>query len=264
MTRIESRFAQLHQEGRKAFIAFITAGDPNLRTTLQTVLAMERAGADIIELGVPFSDPIADGPVIQRATERALAGGTRLIDVLQLARDIRRESQIPLVLFSYYNLLLNHGIGQLAQDASAAGFDGVLASDLTVEESAEYCSVLQRAGLNSVFLVAPTSSEERMSRIARASTGFLYAVSRTGVTGERSELEPELKQFVSALRRYANVPIAVGFGVSRPEHVRAVWEVADGAIVGSAIVNEMEKHMNDAQVAEHIERYVRALRGGRS
>lgn len=262
MTRIEDRFAQLRQEGRKAFIAYITAGDPNLATTLQTVLALARAGVDIIELGVPFSDPIADGPVIQRATERALSSGTRLADVLMLAGDIRKESQVPLVLFSYYNLLLNHGLDRLARDARDSGFDGVLASDLPIEESKDYCSVIQGQGLNTIFLVAPTSSEERVARIAKASTGFLYAVSRTGVTGERSELDPELRQFLAKLRRHATVPIAVGFGISRPEHVSAVWEVADGAIVGSAIVNEMEKHLNDAHVADHIERYVRALRGG--
>src|SRR5438094_9509770 len=200
MSRIEKKFAELKAGGRKAFIPYITTGDPNIETTLELVLALEKAGADLIELGVPFSDPIADGPVIQRATERALKNGVTVHRVLELAENIRKKSEIPLVLFSYFNPLLNHGLERLAKDATAAGFDGVLASDLTIEESEPFVRSMQRAGLNTIFLVAPTSSEERMKKIAETSTGFLYAISRTGVTGERQELAADLKEFLRTLR----------------------------------------------------------------
>ena len=248
MTRIEKRFAQLKSDGGKAFIPYITAGDPSLEITLELVLALEKAGADLIELGVPFSDPIADGPVIQRATDRALRNGVTLQKVLKLGENIRKKSEIPLILFSYFNPLLNHGLERLAKDAVSMGFDGVLASDLTLEESGPFVRTMRGAGLNTIFLVAPTSSEERMKRIAEASTGFLYAVSRTGVTGERQELAADLKEFLRPLRSYTKMPIAVGLGISRPEQVQAVWQEADGAIVGSAIVKEIEEDMRDPDV----------------
>src|SRR5438876_2855841 len=180
MTRIEERFARLNSQSAKAFIPYITAGDPSLDITLDLVLALEKAGSDLIELGVPFSDPIADGPVIQRATERALRNGVTLQKVLQLGKNIRKKSEIPLVLFSYFNPLLNHGLEKLAKDAVDAGFDGVLASDLTVEESDSFVRSMRGAGLNTIFLAAPTSSPERLKMIAKTSNGFIYAVSRTG------------------------------------------------------------------------------------
>ena len=248
MTRIEKRFAQLKSDGGKAFIPYVTAGDPSLEITLELVLALEKAGADLIELGVPFSDPIADGPVIQRATDRALRNGVTLQKVLKLGENIRKKSEIPLILFSYFNPLLNHGLERLAKDAVSMGFDGVLASDLTLEESGPFVRTMRGAGLNTIFLVAPTSSEERMKRIAEASTGFLYPVSRTGVTGERQELAADLKEFLRTLRSYTKMPIAVGLGISRPEQVQAVWQEADGAIVGSAIVKEIEEDMRDPDV----------------
>jgi tryptophan synthase alpha chain len=252
MTRIEKRFAELRSAGKKAFIPYLTAGDPSLDITRDLILALEKAGADVIELGVPFSDPIADGPVIQRATERALQNGVTLQGVLELGKNIRRESDIPLVLFSYFNPLLNHGLEKLARDAAGAGFDGVLATDLTVEESEVFTRTMQSAGLNTVFLVAPTSSPERMKKIARASTGFLYAVSRTGVTGETQELASDLKQFLQTLRTRTTSPIAVGFGISRPEHVRAVWQEADGAIVGSSIVKEVEQNIGKPDLVKRV------------
>jgi tryptophan synthase alpha chain len=261
MTRIEKKFAELKSEGRKGFIPYVTAGDPTLDATLKLVPALEKAGADIVELGVPFSDPIADGPVIQRATERALHNGVTLRDVLRLAGEIRKTSDVPLVLFSYFNPLLNYGLEKLAIDAIGAGFDGVLASDLTVEESDQFARVMRSAGLNTVFLVAPTSSPERMKKIAKASNGFLYAVSRTGVTGEQNELEQDLKQFLQALRSHTNSPIAVGFGISRPEHVRAVWQQADAAIVGSSIVKEIELHSGKPDLVESVTRFVEWLKG---
>ena len=252
MTRIEKRFVELKAAGKKAFIPYLTAGDPSLDITQDLVLALEKAGADVIELGVPFSDPIADGPVIQRATERALHNGVTLQGVLELGKNIREKSEIPLVLFSYFNPLLNHGLEKLARDAASAGFDGILATDLTVEESEVFSRTMRSAGLNTVFLVAPTSSPERMKKIAGASTGFLYAVSRTGVTGETQELAGDLKQFLQTLRTHTTSPIAVGFGISRPEHVRAVWQEADGAIVGSSVVKEVEQNIGKPDLVERV------------
>ena len=261
MTRIEDKFAELKSQGRKGFIPYITAGDPSLDLTLELVLGLDRSGADVIELGVPFSDPIADGPVIQRATERALRNRVSLKDVIELAGKIRKQSEIPLVLFSYFNPLLNYGLQKLALDAVKAGLDGVLASDLTVEESGEFVRTMRNAGLNTIFLVAPTSSSRRVKRIAGTSNGFLYAVSRTGVTGEQQELAGELKQFLQALRSGTASPIAVGFGISRPEHVRAVWQEADAVVVGSAIVREIEQHMGKADLVEKVDAFVRWLKG---
>jgi|SRR5579884_1495218 len=259
MTRIEQRFATLAKAGRKAFIPYITAGDPTLDVTRELVFALDKAGADIIELGVPFSDPIADGPVIQRGTERALANHVGLRDVLKLATDIRKHSGIPLLLFSYFNPLFNYGLERLANDCATCGIDGVLATDLTVEESAEYSEILAKAGLNTVFLVAPTSSPERMKKIAKASSGFLYAVSRTGVTGERQELDSELQTFLYTLRQHTSIPIAVGFGISQPEHVRAVWQLADGAVVGSAIVREIERHIGQPDLVPEVAKFAKWL-----
>ena len=262
MTRIEKRFAQLKQQGRKAFIPYITAGDPTLEITRQLILAMDTAGADIVEIGVPFSDPIADGPVIQRATERALAHRVSLRDVLQLGKEIRKQSEIPLLLFSYYNPLLSYGLEKLARDAAASGFDGVLASDLTVEESERFTLIMQAAGLNTVFLAAPTSSPERIRKIASASTGFLYAVSRTGVTGEQQELAGDLRDFLMTLRKLTDSPVAVGFGISRPEHVKAVWAEADGAVVGSAIVGEIERNIGRPDLVDRVATFTNWIRGG--
>lgn len=261
MTRIEKKFKELKAANRKAFIPYITAGDPNLNTTLDLILALEKAGADVIEVGVPFSDPIADGPVIQRATERALIAGATLGDILRMGAEIRKKSQVPLLLFSYYNPLFRYGLENLARDAAAAGFDGILASDLTVEESAPFVDIMKKADLNTVFLAAPTSSPERLRKIAAMSTGFLYAVSRTGVTGERQKLASDLREFLKALRTYTDVPIAVGFGISRPEHVKAVWREADGAVVGSALVREIEENAGFSDVADRIARFTLWLRG---
>ena len=262
MSRIDDKFAELRANGDKAFIPFLTAGDPSLDATHDIVLAMEAGGADVIELGVPFSDPIADGPVIQRATERALKSGASLRGILDLVRRIRASSDIPLLLFSYFNPLLNYGLRELAGKARDVGLDGVLASDLTLEESRAFLDIMNEAGLNTVFLVAPTSSPQRIEKIARISTGFLYALSRTGVTGVTNELSAELVGFIRRLRSHTDNPIAVGFGISRPEHVRAVWEEADGAIVGSAIVHEIEKRRGRSDIAEAIGRFVGWLRGG--
>lgn len=261
MTRIEKRFEQLKSEKRQAFIPYITAGDPTRDITRDLILALEKAGADIIELGVPFSDPIADGPVIQRATERALSQHMTLRKVLDLAKEIRKTSQIPLVLFSYYNPILRYGLEKLAHDAAESGFDGVLATDLTVEESTDYKAAMKAANLNTIFLAAPTSSPERLKKVAQTSNGFLYAVSRTGVTGETQELSNELRGFLQELRKHTKAPIAVGFGISQPEHVKAVWQEADAAIVGSAIVREIEKNIGHADLVKRVAAFTRWLRG---
>jgi tryptophan synthase alpha chain len=261
MTRIEKTFAKLQSEGQKAFIPYITAGDPSLDVTFELILALEKSGADIIELGVPFSDPIADGPVIQRATDRALLNGVTLKKVLQLGAKVRQRSEIPIVLFSYFNPLFNYGLDKLANDAVHAGFDGMLATDLTVEESDVFVHTMQRAGLNTVFLVAPTSSPERIRKIAQASTGFIYAVSRTGVTGEQQSLAGDLTRFLQTLRSHTGSPIAVGFGISNPEQVRAVWQEADGAIVGSSIVKEVERHIGEADLVAKVAAFAGWLKG---
>ncbi len=261
MTRIDDSFARLRAKGHQAFIPYITAGDPDLQATYDVVLKLEEAGADLIELGVPFSDPIADGPVIQRATERALSNGTSLGQIIELVGRIRRSSDIPLMLMSYYNPLLNHGLEQLSREGSEVGLDGILASDLTVEESDRFVEIMDSAGLNTIFLVAPTSSAERVKRIARVSTGFLYAVSRTGVTGETQELSVELVEFIRLLKTHTDTPVAVGFGISTPEHVRAVWGEAEGAIVGSAIVREIERKMGEEDMPQAVGDFVRRLRG---
>jgi tryptophan synthase alpha chain len=241
MTRISRRFEVLKQEGRKAFVAFVTAGDPSLQRTVEVALDLEQAGVDVLELGVPFSDPLADGPVIQRASERALANGTTLAAVLGVVREIRRRSELPLVLFSYVNPLLRYGLPRLAKEAREAGVDGVLVTDLPPEEAREWLPIARDADLDTVFLAAPTSSPERLRRAAEASRGFVYAVSRTGVTGEREALSEDACPLVARLREMSDQPVALGFGVSTPEHVAQAAAVADGVVVGSALVRALEQ-----------------------
>ena len=238
---IAETFRKLRDRGEKAFIPFITAGDPDLDTTVSLVPELARAGSDIVELGVPFSDPVADGPMIQRSSERALRRGCRLADIFQALREIRKRSNIPIVLFSYYNPLYQYGIENLARDAASAGVDGVLATDLTPEEAAVYREALGAKGLDTIFLAAPTSTEARLARIAACTRGFVYLVSRTGVTGVQERLSESVGPTLNLLRRHTSLPVAVGFGISRPEHVKAVWEIAEGAVVGSAIVGLIEE-----------------------
>jgi tryptophan synthase alpha chain len=245
MRRITQKFQDLREAGQKAFIPFIMAGDPDLDATVRLVPELERAGCHIIELGIPFSDPVADGPTIQRAGARALRHRYGISDYLQAVKSIRKSSEVPLLLFSYFNPIFQYGLAALACDAHAAGIDGVLVTDMIPEESGSYCACMGANELDCVFLVAPTSGEDRIARIAACSRGFVYIVSRTGVTGEQQELSDAISPTVARVRRCTSLPIAVGFGISRPEHVRAVWSIADGAIVGSAIVSEMEKAAED-------------------
>lgn len=239
--RIAQRFDSLSRAGELGLVAYITAGDPSLDASEGIVLAAAEAGADVIELGVPFSDPVADGPTIQRASERALRGRTTLAGVLDLVRRLRQRTQVPLVLFSYFNPILQMGIEKFADAAASAGADGVLATDLTPEESDEYRAVLRSSGLHTIFLAAPTSTDARLELIASVSSGFLYLISRTGVTGARESLPEELPWLVRRIRKFTSLPIAVGFGISLPTHITVLGGIADAAVVGSAIVAEIEK-----------------------
>jgi tryptophan synthase alpha chain len=243
-TRISRRFAELREAGEMGVVAYITAGDPSLGTTLQFVQALAEAGADVIELGVPFSDPLADGPTIQRASERALKSGTTLHAVLELVRQIRKSkgaaAEVPLVLFSYYNPVFQMGLEKFAANASSAGADGVLIIDLTPEESVDYRRILSAHHLDTIFLAAPTSDDDRLQKISAVSSGFLYLVSRTGVTGAKDALPDDLPALLRRARTFTQLPIAVGFGISLPGHVSVLGGLADAAVVGSALVSEIE------------------------
>jgi tryptophan synthase alpha chain len=241
LTRIAQRFAELRASRELGIVAYITAGDPSLDATYKFVLALTEAGADVIELGIPFSDPLADGPTIQRASERALKAGTTLAGVLDLVRRIRQSSQVPLILFGYYNPIFQMGVERFAAAASAAGADGVLVTDLTPEESVDYRRILAAHRLDTVFLGAPTSTDERLRAIAACTSGFLYLISRTGVTGAKDSLPDELPALVRRVRAITNLPIGVGFGISLPGHVSVLGGLADAAVIGSALVSEIEK-----------------------
>jgi tryptophan synthase alpha chain len=241
VNRIQSKFAELKRAGRKAFIPYITAGDPDLETTAEIILELERSGADLIELGVPFSDPMADGPVIQRASERALKHGVSARDCLEIVRRIRQRSEILIVLFSYLNPLLALGVEELGARLRDAGVDGVLATDLVPEEGHEFTRELRSAAIDTIFLIAPTSTDERLRLVSDASSGFVYAVSRTGVTGVRQSLSEAAARLVGQVRRFTDLPVAVGFGISNAEQVREVWNHAEGAVVGSRMVAEIEE-----------------------
>jgi tryptophan synthase alpha chain len=264
--RIARRFSELARSGELGLVAYITAGDPSLGASEKIVLAAAEAGADLIELGVPFSDPVADGPVIQRASERALHSGTTLAGVLALVRRLRSHTQVPLILFSYFNPILQMGLDKFAESASAAGADGVLATDLTPEEAGEYRSAMRARGLDTIFLGAPTSTDARLAQIAAASSGFLYLISRTGVTGERDALPEDLHALVRRARQATRLPIAVGFGISLPTHISVLGGIADAAVVGSALVAEIEKAASPdaaaAAVAERIRILKHAARAG--
>ncbi len=241
MSRIDDAFAAARARKQPAFVAFLTAGDPSLERTLDAALALERAGADVLELGVPFSDPLADGPVIQRASERALGRGVTLRHVLQLVRVLRERSNLPVVLFSYCNPLHRYGLPALAADAKAAGVDGVLVTDLPPDEGADWIAAARANDLDTIFLAAPTSPDARLQIIAEHSRGFVYAVSRAGVTGEQSAVSHDAAPLLARLRAHSRIPVALGFGISTPEQVRAAGTVADGVVVGSALVRFLEE-----------------------
>ena len=260
MSRITEAFARLQQEKRRGgFIPFITAGDPTLQLTYELIIELASAGASIIELGVPFSDPLADGPVIQRASERALRHGHGLDEIFALVKRAREVVDVAVVLFSYFNPLLQYGMERLSAEAARAGIDGVLVTDLVPEEAEEFASHLAAHRLEMIFLVAPTSTDERLRLIAQRATGFIYAVSRAGVTGARSEMSREAEALVARVRKVSELPVAVGFGISSREQVREVWRYADAAVVGSAIVAEIERLSGDADLVARTGAFARGL-----
>jgi tryptophan synthase alpha chain len=258
---IALKFEELKKRKTKAFIPFITSGDPDLETTMLLVEELDRTGSSIVELGIPFSDPLADGPTIQRSSERALRHGYRLSEHLDAIRRVRLRTSIPLVIFSYFNPILQYGVEQFAADAQAAGASGVLVTDLTPEESEEFRGCMERHRLDTIFLVAPTSSPERAKLISTCSRGFVYLVSRTGVTGAQQGLSDSIVPTLQRIRRCTDLPVAVGFGISRPEQVRGVWEVADGAVVGSAIVSQIESGGDSKALVSRVGKFCRWLRG---
>jgi len=245
---------------KPGLVVYVTAGDPSLEATRDIAVAAIDAGADVIELGVPFSDPLGDGPVIQRASERALTRGTRLSDVLRVAREIHTaRPQAGLILFTYLNPILRYGLARFADEARAAGADGVLVIDLIVEEAREYLAEMDRVGLAPVFLAAPTSSDERLEAIATHSRGFVYAISRTGITGKQQSMTADASALVARIRRWTTLPVAVGFGISNAGHVAQVAEFADAAVIGSAIVELIERSTPQSAAGE-VARFIKGLR----
>ena len=252
-----SRICFQHKPG---LVAYVTCGDPDIATTREIILAACRAGADVIELGVPFSDPVADGPVIQRASERALRNGTSLADVLKLAQEVRRESDAGLIVFTYLNPVLRFGLERFCADAAKAGVDGALITDLTVEEAAEYRRAMAAHQLDTVFLAAPTSTDKRLKAIAEACQGFVYAVSRTGITGTQKQLADDAQQLVKRIRKFTKLPVAVGFGISNAEQFAQVGQFADAAAVGSAIVQTIEQ--NPGREAQAVADLISNMKAG--
>jgi tryptophan synthase alpha chain len=259
MSRIRDTFAELKRSGRGGFIPFITAGDPDLATSELLLIELAAAGADIIELGVPFSDPVADGEVIQRASERALRNGVTLRDALTCVARAKQQIDVPVVLFSYFNPLLQFGRDRLANEAKQAGVDAVLVTDLIPEEAQAWTETLQQHELDPIFLVAPTTSDERLARIAQQARGFIYAVSRAGVTGARDEMTHDAETLVRRVRMVSDLPVAVGFGLSTAEHLREVWRFADAAVVGSAIVSEIERLKTAPDLVQRIGKFAGSL-----
>ena len=274
MSRIAKTFADLKSNNRRGFIPFITAGDPDLATTRELIVELAHAGATLIELGVPFTDPMADGPVIQRASERALRHGFGLAEVLQVISDARKQTDVPIILFSYFNPLLQFCANEkpdetsalpafsfetLASEAKQAGVDGILVTDLVPEEASEFAAVLRANDLDMIFLVTPTSTDERLRMVAERASGFIYAVSRAGVTGAREEMSAEAEKLVRRLRKFSDLPVAVGFGISKPEQVADVWRYADAAVVGSAIVAEIEQARSAADAVSRVGQFARDL-----
>jgi tryptophan synthase alpha chain len=259
MSRIRDTFADLKHSGGRGFIPFITAGDPDLVTTELLLIELAAVGADIIELGVPFSDPVADGEVIQRASERALRKGVTLSDALRCVANAKEHIDVPIVLFSYLNPLLKFGYDRLADEAKRAGMDGVLITDLISEEALPYVESFRGQGIDFIFLVAPTTSDERLTRIAQQASGFIYAVSRAGVTGERNEVPRDAEPLVKRVRAVSDLPVAVGFGISTAEQVRQVWRFAEAAVIGSALVHQIEKLVDSPDLVVRVGEFARSL-----
>jgi tryptophan synthase alpha chain len=259
MNRIEERFARLKRAGKKAFIVYIGAGDPNLEATRQLALAFDQAGVDVLELGVPFSDPLADGLVNQLAAQRGLESGTTPPKLLETVAAIRKQSQIPVVLYIYFNLIHKVGMEKFITDAAKAGVDGLLVLDLPPEESDNYETVMRKAGLCHIYLVAPTTPEDRMELIVKRGSGFIYYVSREGVTGMQSKVASNLGEQVAKIRAHTSLPIAVGFGISNPEQAKLVAREADGCVVGSAVVNQIAQNGKSPELVAKVSTFVKSL-----
>ncbi|HUU49792.1 MAG TPA: tryptophan synthase subunit alpha [Nitrospinota bacterium] len=260
MNRIDKVFLDLKKRKKTGLITFITAGDPDLRMTKSLVLEMEKNGADIIELGVPFTDPLADGPTIQKASLRALKNNTSLKDVIGLIRDIRKDSQIPLVIMSSYNPILRYGEEKFIKDACVSGLDGAIIPDLPPEEGENLIRESESVGLNLIFLIAPTTPHKRAKLIAEKSRGFIYYISLLGITGERKGLSREIKKGISKIRNLTDKPVAVGFGISSPEQIEALSSIADGVIIGSAIVKVIEKNLKNQRLISSVGKFVNLLK----
>jgi tryptophan synthase alpha chain len=259
MNRIEERFARLRQKGQKGLVVYIGAGDPHLDATRQLAVAFDHVGVDVLELGVPFSDPLADGLVNQLAAQRGLASGTTPPKLLETVAAIRRDSQIPVVLYIYFNLIHHHGLERFICDAARAGVDGLLVLDLPPEESSNYETLMRDAGMCVIYLIAPTTPEERMEIIAKRGTGFIYYVSREGVTGMQTKVADTIGAMTAKIRAHTQLPIAVGFGVSNPDQARAVAANADAVVVGSAIVNQIAQHGRSAELVKKVSEFVGSL-----
>jgi tryptophan synthase alpha chain len=261
MSRIDAAFRELRTAGRTGLVTYVTAGDPDLERSREILVRLDRAGADVLEVGVPFSDPLADGPVIQRATERALAGGANLEKVLQMVADVRGLVNAPIVLFTYANPILRMGLDRFVTRAKTVGVDGVLTLDVPPEESEEIRSAYSLARIDTIFLLSPTTETDRIRRASALGTGFLYGISRLGVTGARDDLADSARELAQRVRQETGMPLALGFGLSRPEHVRAVGQLADAAVVGSALVSVIAEHGQSTGLMNEVERYIRWLKG---
>jgi len=262
MNRIVERFARLKREGKKAFIVYIGAGDPNLKATRQLALAFDQAGVDMLELGVPFSDPLADGLVNQLAAQRGLESGTTPPKLLETVAAIRRQSQLPIVLYIYFNLIHRVGMEKFIANAAKAGVDGLLVLDLPPEESDNYETLMRQAGLCHIYLVAPTTPEDRMKLIVKRGAGFIYYISRVGVTGMQTQVASNLAEQIAKIRAHTTLPIAVGFGISNPEQAKLVAREADGAVVGSAVVNQIAQHSKSPDLVARVGAFVKTLADG--
>ncbi len=260
MSRIKEKFNSLREKMEKALIVYLTAGDPSLRITKELIFALEKAGADILEIGVPFSDPTADGPVIQAAAQRSLKNGTTLRGVLQMVEEVRQLSQIPIVLFGYFNPIFAYGTEQFAAAAKNAGVDGVLVVDLPYEEAPELRVYTDKAGIDFISLIAPTSGTERTRRIAADATGFLYYISITGITGTAAPQISEIKTAVDKIRKITGLPIAVGFGISKPQQAREIGQFADGVVIGSAVVKLIDENKNNPDLLKVVSGYVGGIK----
>lgn len=262
MNRIDQTFGNLKKQGKKAFVAYITAGDPTLDISKRLMQQMQDCGVNLLELGIPFSDPLADGAVNQKAAERALKAGTSVKKIMAAIRDLRKTSQIPVILFTYLNPILKYGLESFSIDARKSGVDGVLILDMPPEEGGEVGQLFQKQNIHLIYLIAPTSTPERIKTITEHTAGFIYYVSRMGVTGVQDKIQENIPDRVNLIQQRTSLPIVVGFGISKPDHVKQISRIADGVVVGSAIVQKIDHHQNDSDIVETVSKFIRQLTHG--